>query len=134
MSHLTKPRFKSLRTLGDPLPLRLRVVALYFRGAAWFAGVATIVQAAWFAAAPSSLRMTMRPLPWILTIGAITTWSLFTTATQLRARRRQGVVMAAVAFAGPLMSALRGHVAHTPTIALCALGCLAVMSVWRELE
>ena len=113
---------------------RLTWVARYFTvsagvgGGAWLLGVGfAIADVDGFRAAAG------HPVGWIVTAALIASW--WWTGRLLHERRRLGGWLALGTLVAPLVDAVAGMGAGRPsTLVISALGALAVLGAWRDLE
>jgi hypothetical protein len=80
------------------------------------------------------VRAALSRNPWGPAIGAIHCVSSFLVGEAIWRHKRNGAVMALIAFAAPLAARAVGQPVSTTSLAVSAIGLIAVISIWRELS
>ena len=122
----------------QPLPSRLHWTAEYFRWCGMSSVVSLGITLAFLPVMPG-LRAAIAAHPYKVGLGllsvAITSASWWWTGQRLLARRRDGAWWAIVALLLPLLQLVRGGTSLSGvTMLISALGLVAILTSWRELE
>lgn len=122
------------RALPRPGTGRLGVASAYFLLAGLGAGLASAGIATALLVPQSHWRTTPgRPL--LALAGAVLmTVGFFRTSQLLEQRRKEGALLAAFCFAGPLAGYMTGSAPSLATLVVSGAGLALVASVWRHLE
>ena len=123
-----------LHALPRPGTGRLGVVSAYFQLAGLGGAIATVGMTA--ALLVPWLHWRTTPATPLLVLGGafLMTVGFFRTSQLLEQRRREGALLAAFCFAGPLAGYLTGSAPSLATLIVSGAGLALVASVWRHLE
>lgn len=111
---------------------RLNWVAGYFTIAAGFSGLVWVMGGLGALLGWGGMRAAFTPVGWALTGVVIGSWAL--TGHLLRERRRAGGWLALGALLPPVLQVASGGGVSIIGAIVPALGALAVLSAWRELD
>ena len=123
-----------LRALPRPGTGRLGVVSGYFQLAGLGGAFAVVVMTARLLASWLHSRTTPATALLALAGALLITIGFFRTSQLLEQRRKQGALLAAFCFAGPLAGYLTGSAPSLTTLIVSGAGLALVASVWRHLE
>lgn len=79
------------------------------------------------------VRTTLSSHPWGPVIGAIQCVSNLLIGEAVWRHKRSGAIMAIITFVAPLVARAFGQPVSTMSLALSAIGLIAITTIWREL-